>query len=149
MEIRSVAPHDAGRAGAVRLTIVRAEQPPPRMAYNALGSIGFVEDSPQPVIMMYPQAIADLIAETSLQGRREPEWPVLFRELVLGRVFGRALAHEIGHFLLRSREHSIAGLMRANQSGFDLVSVDRHTFALLPGEVTRLASSVDATSSSR
>ena len=52
--------------------------------------------------------------------RTEREWPTILRHVVLGRVLGRALAHEIGHFLLRSRGHSQIGLMRANQSIADL-----------------------------
>ena len=42
------------------------------------------------------------------------ERPRLIRELVLGRVLGRAVAHEVGHFLLGSREHAPFGLMRAS-----------------------------------
>jgi hypothetical protein len=53
---------------------------------------------------------------------------------------GRALAHEIGHFLLRSRHHSAAGLMRARQSAYDLVSVDRRGFTLTAEEEARLLS---------
>ena len=42
------------------------------------------------------------------------ERPRLIQELVLGRVLGRAVAHEVGHFLLGSREHAPSGLMRAS-----------------------------------
>src|SRR5262249_27668843 len=126
--------HDPSRAGAIRLSVVLAERADPRMKFNALGSILFLDDVPQPVIMMYPKAIADLVSDTALSGKREAEWPRLFREVVLGRVFGRALAHELGHYLLHERGHSIAGLMRAAQTGFDLVAPDRHPFALTPTE---------------
>jgi hypothetical protein len=57
----------------------------------------------------------------------------------MGRVLGRALAHEIGHFLLRSRNHSKVGLMRANPSVPDLIGRDRQTFFLSADDGKRLA----------
>jgi hypothetical protein len=38
----------------------------------------------------------------------------MLREYRLGLVLGRAVAHEIGHFLLRTNAHSDSGLMRAS-----------------------------------
>lgn len=38
------------------------------------------------------------------------------RERRLGRMVGRAVAHEIGHFLTRSNAHTATGLMRATHS---------------------------------
>jgi hypothetical protein len=63
-----------------------------------------------------------------------------FHDFIVGRVFGRALAHEIGHYLLRSRNHSVKGLMRALQFAPDLVGQDRQVFALSPDQVTQLHS---------
>jgi hypothetical protein len=54
-------------------------------------------------------------------------------------VLGRALAHEIGHFLLRSRNHSTVGLMRANPSVSDLIGRSRQTFSLSADDEKRLA----------
>jgi hypothetical protein len=142
VDVQAVALDDPGRDGAVRLDVVLSERPDRRMPYNALGSIAFIADSPQRVIVMYPRAVADLISQTAVQGRSEAEWPRLFRDAVFGRVLGRALAHELGHYLLRSRDHAIAGLMRAAQPGLDLVSIDRQTFALTPTEAARLAGTV-------
>jgi hypothetical protein len=39
----------------------------------------------------------------------------------LGRALGRALAHEIGHYLLGTREHTADGLMRAQFTPRDLL----------------------------
>jgi hypothetical protein len=63
-----------------------------------------------------------------------------FRDFIVGRVFGRALAHEIGHYLLRSPNHSREGLMRALQFAPGLVGQDRQRFALSADQVTRLHS---------
>ena len=84
-----------------------------------------------------PDAIAALVSTTRF-GTEDVFSPSAFRDLVLGRALGRALAHEIGHFLLRSRVHSAAGLMRAIQPVSDLVAPDRHDFSLSPDQVTRL-----------
>src|SRR5262249_57346217 len=47
--------------------------------------------------------------------------PAAMAEILLGRALGRALAHEIGHFLLDTREHSTHGLMRAEFTPLDLL----------------------------
>jgi hypothetical protein len=64
----------------------------------------------------------------------------MFRELLFGRALGRALAHEIGHDLLRSRAHSEHRLMRGQQRSCDLVAPDRRGFGLSHHEIVRLQS---------
>ena len=51
--------------------------------------------------------------------------------MLLARALGRTLAHELGHFLLRSRSHDRTGLMRRSFTPDDL-AIDRpgHRFAL-------------------
>jgi hypothetical protein len=51
----------------------------------------------------------------------------------LGLVLGRAVAHEIGHFLLATGTHAQHGLMRASVGALDFASVDRDTFRLDDG----------------
>ena len=50
-------------------------------------------------------------------------WPPAAADALLPRVLGRALAHEAGHFLLQSRQHTRGGLMtatlRPDQTTFD------------------------------
>jgi hypothetical protein len=58
----------------------------------------------------------------------------------MGRVLGRALAHEIGHYLLRSPDHSVTGLMRAQHSIAELMAEDRGGFeAPSPGRAPQAA----------
>jgi hypothetical protein len=54
--------------------------------------------------------------------------PRLQRETLLARAMGRALAHELGHYLSASKAHSKAGLMRAVQTAFELFSNERSQF---------------------
>ena len=35
------------------------------------------------------------------------------REILVGRALGRALAHELGHYFLKSKIHTASGLMRS------------------------------------
>jgi hypothetical protein len=88
---------------------------------------------------MYPDAVAAIVASMRFTSDVLYSQPP-FRDQMQGRVLGRALAHEIGHYLLRSRNHSPAGLMRALQPASDLVAPDRRLFRLSADEATRLVS---------
>ena len=48
----------------------------------------------------------------------------------LGLVLGRALAHEIGHYLLGTRTHARNGLMRPNFNALEFTDVRSRTFEL-------------------
>lgn len=130
---------DARQDADVRLTVALADRPNRPLASGALGSIVFLDDEPQPTITMYHEAIDALISGVRFEGTSELQWPTAFRDLIVGRVLGRGLAHEIGHYLLRARHHSSAGLMRAPHRVSDLVALDRHPFALSADEQARLA----------
>lgn len=70
------------------------------------------------------ERVVDEAARVAAADRRTP------REYRLGLVLGRAVAHEIGHFLLATGTHAERGLMRA--------TVDAREFAGLGGEAFRL-----------
>lgn len=55
-----------------------------------------------------------------------------------GRALGRVLAHEIGHVLLALPDHQRHGLMRSSYLANELAAVQRLSFTLSEGEVTRL-----------
>lgn len=135
---------EAGGDSAVTLAVRLADHASRRMATWALGSIPFRGGVPEPAIVMYPNTVARLVSTITLHGSSDQQWPIDFRNLILGRVFGRALAHEIGHFLLRSRDHSPVGLMRALQSTSDLVAPERQRFGLSAREVARLGITTSA-----
>lgn len=52
------------------------------------------------------------------------------REYRLGRVLGRAVAHEIGHYLLQSNTHAESGLMRARIDAHEFADAGRSSFRL-------------------
>jgi hypothetical protein len=137
VDVAVVKPAGRGRDGAVTLTVKIASGLDERLMSGALGSIRFRDGVPDSEIVMYPDAIAALVSTTRF-GTDDVFSPTAFRDVILGRVLGRALAHEIGHFLLRSRVHPAAGLMRALQPVTALVAPDRRDFGLSPDEVIRL-----------
>ena len=53
------------------------------------------------------------VASVRVSGRPFVTLPAALADMILGRALGRALAHEIGHYLLGTAEHSARGLMRA------------------------------------
>src|SRR4029077_20081983 len=48
-----------------------------------------------------------------------------FKRIDIAPILGIAMAHEIGHLLLRSREHSFQGIMRRNWPSSDLQSASQ------------------------
>ena len=78
-------------------------------------------------------ALASITAALRIVEER-PELPLVdlpaMRQYKLGVVLGRAVAHEIGHYLLQSNSHSQFGLMRA--------SIDAREFADLRSGAFRL-----------
>jgi hypothetical protein len=146
VDIRKGNPITAGEPGASRLTVLLVERQDQHMASGALASISFFDDLPQPTIFVYPSTIATVVSSGKLLGLQASQWPPDLREQILGRVLGRALAHEIGHFLLRSRHHAEFGLMRANPPVSELIGQDRQVFFLSADEEKRLARMMTAAS---
>jgi hypothetical protein len=138
VDVRAVGVDEVARDRAIRLTVNSEDDVYRPVRSEALGSIRFRDGEPQPAIALYLNAIATLVSTTTPLGLRERDWPTELHDVIVGRVVGRALAHEIGHFLLRSRDHSATGLMRALQRATDLVSEDRGRFLLTATDAARL-----------
>ena len=71
-------------------------------------------------------------------GLREEQWPPALRDRTLGRVVGRVLAHEIGHFVLRSPRHTSRGLMRPIQYITELIAGNGALFGLTSEDLNLL-----------
>ena len=135
--------HDAEHDADVRIAVRIAPSANPHSETGVLGAIVFEGDAPEPAIALYPAAASALMAAVA-SSRREDSWPAAPHDRVLARVLGRALAHEIGHFLLRSKIHSAGGLMRAQQTATDLMSPGHRGFVLTADEVRRLRANLPA-----
>jgi hypothetical protein len=60
--------------------------------------------------------------------------PVLQRETLLARAMGRALAHELGHYLLASKFHTERGLMKATLTAAELFGPDSQGLGIEPAQ---------------
>jgi len=58
------------------------------------------------------------------------QMPPAQRDILLARAMGRALAHELGHYLLASKVHSERGLMKAILTAVELFGPDASAFQI-------------------
>jgi hypothetical protein len=58
------------------------------------------------------------------------QMPIVQREVLLARAMGRALSHELGHYLLASKVHTPRGLLQGSRTASELFSADRSGFAI-------------------
>ena len=119
--------------GGIRLTLVLGF-PPALSAERGLASLLFTAAGPGTVLYASMDRARSLLqsAERGTVMPMTEDW----RAAVL---LGRAVAHELGHYLLRSSAHARTGLMRAAFSPRD-ASNDPRFFRLLPGQTAALAS---------
>ena len=107
-----------------------------------LGWIMFEADgTPERLIhLSYANAVT-LLDENLVMGDRN-SMPIAQRETYLGRAMGRALAHELGHYLLASKVHTHTGLMKSTLTAAELFSFERSRLEVTPplceGVLTRL-----------
>jgi hypothetical protein len=91
----------------------------------------------QEIYLSYENAVTLLDKSDGVVGSTRA-MPQLQRETLLARALGRALAHEIGHYLLASKVHTEKGLMMAVHSAFELFARERVRFGLAPSEQQRM-----------
>jgi hypothetical protein len=96
-----------------------------------LGWIVFTDGAPEHEIYV-SYTNAELLLDESRGSVRPGQMPRAERETMLGRAMGRAMAHELGHFLLASSAHSAHGLMQAQRTATEFFSTDRSRFELEP-----------------
>ena len=126
-EWQRVASADAGRKSQLTVTI---ENPRDEHATleAPLGWISFVAGTPDRWIHLSQASAEELI-------RRTPtalDTTLGAHERLVGRALGRAFAHELGHYLLKSKAHTPLGLMRAKWPSEQFLSVGRRGFELPP-----------------
>jgi hypothetical protein len=96
----------------------------------ALGWIVFDDNAPDSEIYLsYDNADAYMVSSRAVVGLSD-RMPVAERETLMARVMGRALAHEIGHYLLASKVHTTRGLMQATHTATEFFTFDRRAFAV-------------------
>ena len=126
-----------------RLTVVVADDIPrsdrPQRHLNpVVGRILFDADGPRSDIALSVTAARGLVAQTVVGDRRLGDWPSSSWSLLVPRVLGRALAHEIGHYLLQSRDHAHTGLMTHSFRPYEVTFGPTSWFRLTPDAVAAL-----------
>ncbi len=95
-----------------------------------IAAIRFVDARPMNVITLSPHTAGILLDQDAREGRlMNHQFPAM-RQLRLGRMLGRALAHEIGHFLSQSGGHTERGLMKPTHSVAAFTGVSLHPFGI-------------------
>jgi hypothetical protein len=121
----------------VVVRIDRSALPPSPGGRRPVASIVFRDRHPVPVIRLSLQSARWLMANDPATRATLAAAPRVAEQWV-GRMLGRALAHEIGHYLLRTPEHTPSGLMRASYTVQAFVAPDRSPFHLSPAQRRRL-----------
>jgi hypothetical protein len=103
-----------------------------------LGTVRFSKGQPLQLIRVSVAAAIALLRNQFLRGNDTFYEALPAHTRILERVIARTIAHEIGHVVLRTSEHSYAGLMRARISGPELMADDDASFALERGQARRL-----------
>jgi hypothetical protein len=93
------------------LDLLLTDRERPR-AGDGLGWIEFVNGEPSRRISVSVTMAKTLADGGSWLGRPIAAWPAAVRETFMIRALGRGIAHEVGHYLLRSKTHTPRGLMR-------------------------------------
>jgi hypothetical protein len=124
----------------VHLTVVVADDLPPsvkpaHMLEPVVGQIRFDADGPSTDIGLSVKAARWLVAQVSVGDRRLDQWPISTWSGLVPRVLGRALAHEIGHYVLQSRDHTRTGLMTASFRPYEVTYGPTSWFRLTPDAV--------------
>ena len=105
---------------------------------TGLGWIEFVGDEPRPAITVSVAAARRLMQSGSWRGRPFDTLPLRASQLFLQRALARAVAHEIGHYVLRTKAHDHRGLMRPSFTADEIMDAPALVDRLAPDAVARL-----------
>jgi hypothetical protein len=110
------------RAGELGVSVIVKDTGATAGLFPPLGWVNFVDHKPTAVLY----ASADAAWNTVLAGHtdtgRVADGPRHLHEMLVARLLGRAVAHELGHYLLGSGAHTSAGLMRPRLEIVDALS---------------------------
>lgn len=123
------------------LVITDRVLPGPRGRGDVAG-IGWIEfvgpEQPSPTITVSTTAALQLSERATWAGTSLDLLPTRLRDQFLVHALGRAAAHEIGHYLLRSTVHARDGLMRPQFSTQEIMDDHLTRFRLEPSQVDML-----------
>jgi hypothetical protein len=127
----------AANASPESLRLLITDRVSPVSDRASLGWIEFVDGRPSNVITVSTTAAGALMKASRWSGL-----PKNFQRIFLERALARAIAHELGHYLLASRQHTRQGLMRGQLTAEDIMQPARSSYRLDRAQVQRLERNV-------
>ena len=118
------APRDTPAAASLRVLVLQREGHAASGHSWAVGEL-LLDQADQPIAVVSTTAARRVVAIAGHDGE-----PQALSDRRLGVVLGRAVAHEIGHFLLATRGHARTGLMRAHVDVTDFADLRSGGFHL-------------------
>jgi hypothetical protein len=116
--------------------------PPGTRGHGDVASLGWIEflspEQPASAITVSIAAALKLSDGVNWMERSFDRLPIVIQEQFLTRALGRAAAHEIGHYLLRSTVHARGGLMRSQFPADEMMDPRLTRFRLEPSQVELL-----------
>jgi hypothetical protein len=103
---------------------------PVREGALALGWIYFDESTPGQQLYISHANVQQLMRESVGVTGPQDRMPLFERDVLMARAIGRALAHELGHYFLASKEHTKSGLMKAHRTATEFFGPDERPFKL-------------------
>ena len=120
----------------LRIVVVKADVEARRediVDPNALGWVPFVAGGARQLVFLNPGR-ARLLVDALSPGTR----PEGLTNVLVAKLLGRTLAHELGHVLLNSIRHENSGLMQAQFRASDVLRRPASSYTLNPSERARL-----------
>ena len=127
---------DLANPGAATISIRLVGAPPRKandftvLAWVIPGESGTIP----PAMFVSVSGIVQLLSAADYRGRPLSQRPQAIRDRVIAQAIGRAIAHEIGHFVQQSAQHTPGGLMRPRYSTFDLIGESLEPFGVPDAE---------------
>jgi hypothetical protein len=115
---------------AALTVVIGHDRRPVREGAMALGWIYFDEMTPGQRLYISYANVLQLMRESSGVTGPQDRMPIFEREVLMARAMGRALAHELGHYFLASKEHTKKGLMKAHRTAAEFFGPDERNFKL-------------------
>lgn len=104
---------------------------PPKGGKTPIGWVQFTRpDEPDQEIHVSRYNGMRLLKQAQGPGQSVDKMPPAEVDVALGRVLGRALAHELGHYFLRSATHTVRGLMRGSRTIQEFLAFGRRGFEI-------------------
>lgn len=123
----------------VTVVMSAAPQVSAQLKLPRLGEIVFGADGePYAEIVIASEFLQQETEKLTWSGQPLANRPETLRQRAAGRAIGRVLAHELGHYLLRTRGHAHRGLMRPVYALPALLEPDTHKYSLDEAEAARL-----------